>query len=257
MNPVFDLTNKVAVITGSSRGIGRSIAENMARSGARVVISSRKQDACDEVAAAIRDEGGQAIAQAANIASREDLEALIARARKEWGQIDILVCNAATNPYYGPLQGLSDEMFDKMMHNNVRSNLWLCKMVLPEMGERKDGVIIVVSSIGGVKGNTTLGAYGITKAADMALVRNLAVEWGPKNVRVTCIAPGLIKTDFARALWENPELLAHTERMTPLARIGTPDEIGGLAACLASKAGGFLTGETIMVDGGMGISQGT
>ncbi len=257
MNPVFDLTNKVAVITGSSRGIGRSIAENMARSGARVVISSRKQDACDEVAAAIRDEGGQAIAQAANIASREDLEALVARARKEWGQVDILVCNAATNPYYGPLQGLSDEMFDKMMHNNVRSNLWLCKMVLPEMGERKDGVIIVVSSIGGVKGNTTLGAYGITKAADMALVRNLAVEWGPKNVRVTCIAPGLIKTDFARALWENPELLAHTERMTPLARIGTPDEIGGLAACLASKAGGFLTGETIMVDGGMGISQGT
>ncbi len=257
MNPLFDLTNKVAVITGSSRGIGRSIAENMARSGARVVISSRKREACDEVAAAICKEGGQAIAQAANIASREDLEALIARAREEWGQVDILVCNAATNPYYGPLQGLNDEMFDKMMHNNVRSNLWLCNMVLPEMGERKDGVIIVVSSIGGVKGNTTLGAYGITKAADMALVRNLAVEWGPKNIRVTCIAPGLIKTDFARALWENPELLAHTERMTPLARIGTPDEIGGLAACLASKAGGFLTGETIMVDGGMGISQGT
>jgi NAD(P)-dependent dehydrogenase (short-subunit alcohol dehydrogenase family) len=152
---------------------------------------------------------------------------------------------------------LGDEMFDKMMHNNVRSNLWLCNMVLPEMGERRDGVIIVISSVGGIRGNSTLGAYGITKAADMALVRNLAVEWGPKNVRVTCIAPGLIKTDFARALWENPELLAHTEKMTPLVRIGTPDEVGGLAACLASRAGAFVSGEVIVVDGGMSISQGT
>ncbi|MBW2245070.1 MAG: SDR family oxidoreductase [Deltaproteobacteria bacterium] len=256
MNPLFDLTGKVAIITGSSRGIGRAIAENMARCGARVVISSRKREACEEVAAAIREEGGQAIAQAASLSSREELEGLVARAREEWGQVDILVCNAATNPYYGPLQGLSDEMFDKMMHNNVRSNLWLCKMVLPEMGERGDGVVILISSVGGIRGNSTLGAYGITKAADMALVRNLAVEWGPQNVRVTCIAPGLIKTDFARALWENPELLAATEGMTPLGRIGTPDEIGGLAACLASPAGAFLTGQVIVVDGGMSISQG-
>jgi NAD(P)-dependent dehydrogenase (short-subunit alcohol dehydrogenase family) len=257
VNPLFDLTDKVAIITGSSRGIGRAIAESMARCGARVVISSRKQDACEDVAAAIRAEGGQAIAQAANIASREQLEALVARARAEWSRVDILVCNAATNPYYGPLHGLTDEMFDKMMHNNVRSNLWLCNMVLPEMGERRDGVIIVISSIGGIRGNATLGAYGITKAADMALVRNLAVEWGPKNVRVTCIAPGLIKTDFARALWENPDLLAHTEKMTPLGRIGTPEEIGGLAACLASRAGAFITGQVIVADGGMTISQGT
>jgi len=256
VNPLFDLTGKVAIITGSSRGIGRAIAENMARCGARVVISSRKREACEEVAAAIREEGGQAIAQAASLSSREELEGLVARAREEWGQVDILVCNAATNPYYGPLQGLSDEMFDKMMHNNVRSNLWLCKMVLPEMGERGDGVVILISSVGGIRGNSTLGAYGITKAADMALVRNLAVEWGPQNVRVTCIAPGLIKTDFARALWENPELLAATEGMTPLGRIGTPDEIGGLAACLASPAGAFLTGQVIVVDGGMSISQG-
>ena len=256
MNPLFDLTGKVAIITGSSRGIGRAIAENMARCGARVVISSRNRDTCEEVAAAIRDEGGQAIAQAASISSRDELEALVARAREEWGQVDILVCNAATNPYYGPLHGLTDEMFDKMMHNNVRSNLWLCKMVLPEMGERRDGVVILISSVGGIRGNSMLGAYGITKAADMALVRNLAVEWGPKNVRVTCIAPGLIKTDFARALWENPELLAATERVTPLGRIGTPDEIGGMAACLASRAGAFLTGEVIVVDGGMSISQG-
>ena len=162
MNALFDLTDKVAVITGASRGIGRSIAENMARCGARVVISSRKQDSCEQVAAAIREEGGQAIAQAANISSREDLEALVARAREEWGRVDILVCNAATNPYYGPLHGLSDELFDKMMHNNVRSNLWLCQMVLPEMAERRDGVVIVVSSIGGVRGNSTqsYGVYG-------------------------------------------------------------------------------------------------
>jgi NAD(P)-dependent dehydrogenase (short-subunit alcohol dehydrogenase family) len=257
VTPLFDLTDKVAIITGSSRGIGRAIAENMARCGARVVISSRKQDACDDVAAAIRAEGGQAITQAASISRRDQLEELVARARAEWGRIDILVCNAATNPYYGPLHGLDDEMFDKMMHNNVRSNLWLCNMVLPEMGERRDGVIQVISSIGGIRGNSTLGAYGITKAADMALVRNLAVEWGPKNIRVTCIAPGLIKTDFARALWENPELLAHTEKMTPLGRIGTPDEIGGLAACLASPAGAFITGQVIVADGGMTISQGT
>jgi len=257
VNPIFDLTEKVAIITGSSRGIGRAIAESMARCGARVVISSRKQNACEDVASAIRAEGGEAIAQAASISSHEQLSALVARTRAEWGRVDILVCNAATNPYYGPLLGLSDEMFDKMMHNNVRSNLWLCNMVLPEMAERRDGVIIVISSIGGIRGNSTLGAYGITKAADMALVRNLAVEWGPKNIRVTCIAPGLIKTDFARALWENPDLLAHTEKMTPLGRIGAPEEIGGLAACLASRAGGFITGQVIVVDGGMTISQGT
>jgi len=256
VNPLFDLTNKVAIITGSSRGIGRSIAENMARCGARVVVSSRKQDACEQVVKAIREEGGQAIAQAANIGAREDLEALVARAREEWGQVDILVCNAAINPYYGSLQGLSDELFDKMMHSNVRSNLWLCNMILPEMADREDGVVIVISSVGGVRGNSTLGAYGITKAADMALVRNLAVEWGPKNIRVTCIAPGLIKTDFARALWENPDLLAHSEKMTPLARIGVPDEVGGLAAFLASRAGAFITGEVIVVDGGMSITQG-
>jgi len=256
VNPLFDLTGKVAIITGSSRGIGRSIAENMARCGAKVVISSRKADACEEVAAAIRGEGGQAMAQAASISNRAALEALVARTRKEWGRVDILVCNAASNPYYGPLHGLDDAIFDKMMHNNVRSTLWLCKMVLPEMAERRDGVVILISSVSGIRGNATLGAYGITKAADMALVRNLAVEWGPKNVRVSCIAPGLIKTDFARVLWESPELLAQTERMTPLGRIGTPDEIGGLAAFLASDAGAFLTGQVIVVDGGMSISQG-
>ncbi len=253
---MFDLREKVAVITGASRGIGRSIAENMARAGARVVISSRKLDACEEVAEAIRAEGGDAIAIAAGLGHQDQLEALIGETRKTWDKVDILVCNAAVNPYYGPLTGLDNELFDKMMHCNVRDNLFLCKQVLPEMAERRDGTIIVISSVGGIRGNSVLGAYGITKAADMALVRNLAVEWGKKNIRINCIAPGLVKTDFARALWENPEMRSHLENMTPLGRIGEPDDIGLLATFLATKGGAFITGETIVADGGMSISQG-
>jgi len=253
---MLDLSEKVAVITGASRGIGRSIAENMARAGARVVISSRKLEACEEVAEAIRAEGGEAIAIAASLGHQDQLEAMINQSRETLGKVDILVCNAAVNPYYGPLTGIDNELFDKMMHCNVRDNLFLCKLVLPEMAERNDGSIIVISSVGGIRGNSVLGAYGITKAADMALVRNLAVEWGKKNIRINCIAPGLIKTDFARALWENPEMRSHLENMTPLGRIGEPDDIGMLAAFLASKGGAFITGETIIADGGMSISQG-
>jgi NAD(P)-dependent dehydrogenase (short-subunit alcohol dehydrogenase family) len=256
-NRLFDLSGKVAIITGSSRGIGRATAECMASIGARVVISSRKVGACEEVAESIRSSGGEAIAIAANIAEQDELAALVRGSREKWGQVDIVVCNAAINPYYGPLAGLTDELFDKMMHSNVRNNLYLCNLVLPEMAERKDGVVIIVSSIGGIRGNAILGAYGLTKAADMALVRNLAVEWGKKNIRVTCIAPGLIKTDFAKALWQDPAMLANVERMTPLGRIGDPTEVGGLAAFLATPAGSFISAETIVVDGGMSISQGT
>jgi NAD(P)-dependent dehydrogenase (short-subunit alcohol dehydrogenase family) len=253
---MLDLSGKVAVITGASRGIGRSVAENMARAGARVVISSRKLDACETVAEAIRAEGGEALAVAAGLGHQDQLEALIRQTREAWDKVDILVCNAAINPYYGPLTGLDNEMFDRMMRYNVRDNLFLCKQVLPEMAERRDGAIIVISSVGGFRGNSVLGAYGITKAADMALVRNLAVEWGKHNIRINCIAPGLIKTDFARALWENPDMLAHLEGMTPLGRIGQPDDIGLLAAFLASAGGAFITGQTIVADGGMSISQG-
>lgn len=253
---MLDLSGKVAVITGASRGIGRSIAENMARAGARVVISSRKLDACEAVAEAIRAEGGEALAIAAGLGHQDQLEALIRQTCEAWDKVDILVCNAAINPYYGPLTGLDNEMFDKMMRYNVRNNLFLCKLVLPEMAERRDGVIIVISSVGGIRGNSVLGAYGITKAADMALVRNLAVEWGKHNIRINCIAPGLIKTDFARALWENPDMRAQLEGMTPLGRIGQPDDIGLLAAFLASPGGAFITGETIVADGGMSITQG-
>ena len=253
---MLDLSGKVAVITGASRGIGRSIAENMARAGARVVISSRKLEACEEVAEAICSEGGEAIAIAASLGHQDQLEAMIDETRETWGKIDILVCNAAVNPYYGPLTGIDNELFDKMMHCNVRDNLFLCKLVLPEMAERRDGTIVVISSVGGIRGNSVLGAYGITKAADMALVRNLAVEWGKKNIRINCIAPGLVKTDFARALWENPKMRGHLEDMTPLGRIGEPDDIGLLATFLATRGGAFITGETIVADGGMSISQG-
>ncbi len=253
---MFDLTGKVAVITGASRGIGRSIAENMARAGARVVISSRKLAACEEVAEAIRAEGGEAIAIAASLGHQDQLAAMIDQTREVWGKVDILVCNAAINPHYGPLVDVSNELFDKMMHCNVRDNLFLCKQVLPEMAERNDGTIIIVSSAFGLQGNAVLGLYGITKAADMALVRNLAVEWGKNNIRINCVAPGLVKTDFSRALWANPDMRTHLEKMTPLGRMGEPDDIGLLVTFLATKGGAFITGETIVADGGMSISQG-
>jgi NAD(P)-dependent dehydrogenase (short-subunit alcohol dehydrogenase family) len=250
----FDLTGKVAVVTGSSRGIGRSIAEHLAAAGARVVISSRKAAACDEVAQAIRERGGEALAVPANIGDKSQLEHLVNEARKIWGRIDILVCNAASNPYYGPMAELPDDAFNKILQNNVIANHWLCNLVLPEMAQRKDGVVIIVSSIGGLKGSSALGAYCISKAADMQLARNLAVEWGKSNVRVNCIAPGLVKTDFARALWDNPKLLAQTEAITPLRRIGEPDDIGGIAVFLAARAGAFVTGQTIVADGGITIA---
>jgi NAD(P)-dependent dehydrogenase (short-subunit alcohol dehydrogenase family) len=250
----FDLGGKVAIVTGSSRGIGRSIAEHLAAAGARVVISSRKAPACEEVVQAIRKAGGEAIAIPANIGDKSQLENLVAQTRKTWGRIDILVCNAASNPYYGPMSGLPDDAFNKILHNNIVSNHWLASLVLPEMAQRKDGVVIIVSSIGGLKGSVALGAYAISKAADMQLARNLAVECGRHNVRVNCIAPGLVRTDFARALWENPEVLRHYESTTPLGRIGEPDDIGGIAVFLASRAGAFVTGQTIVADGGVTIA---
>jgi NAD(P)-dependent dehydrogenase (short-subunit alcohol dehydrogenase family) len=250
----FRIDGKVAIVTGSSRGIGRSIAEHLAAYGAKVVISSRKQGPCEEVARAIRASGGEAIAVPANIADKTELEHLVAETRRQFGRVDILVCNAASNPYYGPMAGLPDEAFQKILHNNVVANHWLANLVLPEMAQRKDGVVILISSIGGLKGSATLGAYAVSKAADMQLARNLAVEWGKHNIRVNCIAPGLVKTDFARALWENPELLARTQAATPLGRIGNPDDIGGIAVFLASRAGAFVTGQTIVADGGITIT---
>ena len=253
MNP-FDLAGKIAIVTGSTRGIGRSIAQHMARAGAKVVISSRKAEACAQVAKAINDAGGDAIAIAANIGDKAQLENLVGETRRHYGRIDVLVCNAASNPYYGPMAGMSDDAFNKILQNNIVSNHWLANLVLPEMAQRKDGAVIIVSSIGGLKGTSVLGAYAISKAADMQLARNLAMEWGPHNIRVNCIAPGLVKTDFARALWENPEVLNRYESQTPLRRIGEPDDIGAIAVFLASRAAAFVTGQTIVADGGVTIA---
>ena len=215
---LFDMKGKVAVITGSTRGIGRAIAERMAEHGAKVVISSRKQDVCDQVTKEINEKFGKGTAAsiAANISSKENLQNLVDESNRTFGKIDVLVCNAASNPYYGPLAGISDDQFRKILENNIVANNWLISMVVPQMIERKDGSIIIVSSIGGLKGSTVLGAYAISKAADMQLARNLACEYGKHNIRVNCIAPGLIKTDFAKALWDNPETLKASTARSPL-----------------------------------------
>jgi NAD(P)-dependent dehydrogenase (short-subunit alcohol dehydrogenase family) len=255
---LFDLTGKVAIVTGSSRGIGRAIAMRLADHGARVAVSSRKQDACEAVVAdiAAAHGPGRAIAVAANISDKAALATLVERTNAELGPIDILVCNAASNPHYGPLEGIDDAMFRKILDNNVLSNHWLIQLAAPQMVERKDGAIVIVSSIGGLRASSVIGAYNVSKAADMQLARNYAEEFGRHNVRVNCIAPGLIRTDFARALWENPETLRAATATTPLGRIGEPDDIAGAAVFLCSAAGRFTTGHTLVVDGGQTISSG-
>jgi NAD(P)-dependent dehydrogenase (short-subunit alcohol dehydrogenase family) len=252
---LFSLDGQVAVVTGSSRGIGKAIAERLAEQGARVVISSRKAAPCDEVAAAInaRHGEGRAIAIPANISSKAELQHLVEETQRRLGPIDTLVCNAATNPYYGPLAGIEDDQFRKILENNVIANHWLIGFAAPSMIERRQGSIVIVSSIGGLRGSPVIGAYNISKAADFQLARNLAVEFGPHNVRINCIAPGLIRTDFARALWEDEAMLAQRMATTPLKRIGEPDEIAGAAVFLASKASAYMTGQSIVVDGGVTI----
>jgi NAD(P)-dependent dehydrogenase (short-subunit alcohol dehydrogenase family) len=252
---LFSLEGQVAIITGSSRGIGRAIALRMAEHGAKVVVSSRKVAACEEVVKTIQDKYGKdrAIAIAANISSKDDLANLVAETERHWGQVNVLVCNAASNPYYGPQAGIADEQFRKILDNNIVANHWLINLVAPKMIQRKTGSIIIVSSIGGLRGSPVIGAYCISKAADMQLARNLAVEYGPHNVRVNCIAPGLIKTDFARALWEDEAMLKERMVTTPLRRIGEPDEIAGAAVFLASQAGSYVTGQSLVVDGGVTI----
>ena len=248
---LFDLTGKVAIVTGSSRGIGKSIVEQMAVQGAKVAVSSRKAGPCEEVAAGINAKfPGHAIAVPANISSKDDLQRLVDETRKAFGQVDILVCNAASNPYYGPMSGISDEAFRKILDNNIVSNNWLINMVSAEMKERKDGSIIIISSVGGLRGTSVIGAYAISKAADMQMARNLAQELSPSNIRVNCVAPGLVKTDFAKALWDTPEAEKRSSIGTPLRRLGEPDDIAGAAVFLAGKSGAWMTGQTIVVDGG-------
>jgi NAD(P)-dependent dehydrogenase (short-subunit alcohol dehydrogenase family) len=252
---LFDLNGKVAIITGSTRGIGRAIAEGYASLGARVVISSRKQPACEQVAAAINERCGNdcAVAIAASLSDKAGLQRMVDKTRQHFGQIDVLVCNAASNPHFGPSATLSDEQFRKTFDNNVLANHWLVTMVAAEMMERKNGAIILISSIGGLIGSNTIGAYNMSKAAELQMMRNFAVEFGPHNVRVNAIMPGVIRTDFARALWEDPAAEAALRRATPLRRIGEPDDIAGAAVFLATKAGAFMTGQGIVIDGGYTI----
>lgn len=254
MQSPFSLKDKVAIVTGSSRGIGKASAEAMARLGAKVVISSRKAEPCEEVAKAIRAEGHEAVSIPCNISRKEEIEALVHKTRAHFGPVDILVCNAAVNPVYGPLLDITDEAFDKIMASNVKSNLWLCQLTMPGMAARGGGAVVIVSSIAGLRASDNIAAYGISKSADLGLARNLAAEWGPKNIRVNCVAPGLVKTDFARALWEDPSALEWRNRRTPLRRIGEPEEIGTVVAFLASPAASFITGEIVIADGGVMIA---
>ena len=253
MTNLFDLSGKTAVITGSSKGIGKAIAEQFAAHGARVVISSRKPEPCQQVADELNKKHGDgtAIAVPANISSKDDLQNLVNETNSAFGQIDILICNAASNPYYGPMSGIEDEQFSKILSNNIISNNWLIQMVSPQMIERNDGAIVIISSIGGLRASTVIGAYCISKAADVQLARNLAAELGPHNIRVNCISPGLVKTNFAKALWEDDSNREQREEETPLRRIGEPDDIAGAAVYLASRAGAWTTGQNIVVDGGV------
>jgi len=251
---LFDLSGRTAVVTGSTKGIGRAIVEAYAAFGARVAVSSRKPDKCDEVRDAIIASGGEAISIPCNMSRMEDIDALVATVTKELGRIDILVCNAAVNPHFGPLAQIPEEAFDKVLDTNVKNNLWLCNKVIPQMAARRDGAVVIVSSVGGFKGHPNLGTYNISKAADMAIARNLAVEWGPSNIRVNCICPAVVKTDMARALWEDPEVQRAASEIYPLRRLGEPVDIAGMAVYLASRAGAWTTGQSFIIDGGILIT---
>jgi len=253
MSSLFDLSGKVAIITGSTKGIGLAIATRMAEHGATVVISSRKPDACETVAAGIRAKGGNAVVIPCHVGHKEQLRNLVDQTVTQCGGIDILVENAAVNPYIGPSAGMPDDAFDRVMGTNIRSQMWLANMAIPHMVSRGGGSVIIVSSIAGLRGQPTIGGYGISKAADMQIARNIAVEWGPKNIRANAISPGLVRTDFARALWEDPVLYRKRTKDTPLQRIGEPDEVAGAAVFLASAAGNYITGQAIVIDGGTTI----
>jgi NAD(P)-dependent dehydrogenase (short-subunit alcohol dehydrogenase family) len=253
---LFDLHGKVAIVTGSSRGIGRAIATRLAERGARVVISSRDAAACAQVASELEAAGHQALAYAAHVGKKEQLEALVAATLAHWGGVDIVVANAAVNPYYGPLAEVGDDAWDRIMQSNVRSTLWLCQLTFPSMAQRSGGAAIFLSSIVGVTGTRNIGAYAVSKTALIGLARSLAVEWGPRGIRVNCIAPGIVKTDFAKALWDDPAIAEPAIARAPLRRLAEPDDVAGTAVFLASRAAGYVTGQTVVVDGGLTVDAG-
>lgn len=254
---LFDLSDKVVVVTGSTKGIGKAIATRMAEAGAKVVVSSRKAEACDAVAAEINESfaqnGGEAVAIPCHVGDKDQLQNLVDQTMSRFGKITTLIPNAASNPYYGPSKDIPDSAFEKILDTNVRSVHRLCHMVLPHMVEAGSGSITIIASIAGLKGNKTLGAYAISKVAEHQIARNLAVEYGPDNIRVNAIAPGLIKTDFAKALWTDPERLKAVSATLPLRRIGEPDEIAGAALFLSSPAANYVTGQVLQVCGGSSV----
>ena len=254
MHELFSLKNKAIVITGSSRGIGKGMAKRFSEFGAKLIISSRKIEACKVVEKEITELGGTAFSKECNISKKNQCEELIDFCIEKYGRLDVLVCNAASNPYYGDLEKIPDELFDKIMNNNVKSNLWICKKAIPYLKKREASSIIIISSIAGLQGVKNLGAYSISKTADIGLIRSLAVELGKFNININGLCPGIIKTDFAKELWENPDILKGVEEQAPLGRIGTVDEVTGAAILLASKAGSFITGQVITMDGGVTIA---
>ena len=255
---LFDLTGKVALITGSSRGMGNAIAKRMAEHGANVVITSRKRDACEAVAAEInslRSEGyGEAMAIPCNIGRKEELQQLVAAVEERWGKVDILVCNAAINPWIGSTLDVEDATFRKVMETNLMGSHWLCQRVLPGMVERQDGRIILITSLSGQTGSRQFGLYGLSKAAGNQMARNLAVEFGRYGIRANAIAPDVHRTDMARSLWDDPAAASPYLKRNPSGRFGEPDEIAGTAIFLASRAGGNVNGQVIAVDGGYSIN---
>lgn len=252
MTKLFDLSGKVALVTGSSRGIGRAMAEGLAMCGASVVISARKADVCEATAKEINELCGaeRAFPMPGNAGRNEEMEALIERIRKELGTIDILVGNAGINPYFGPMAGLKDEVFDKIMATNVRANLHLARLVAPDMEKKGGGSMIFTSSIGAFKPSLELGAYAISKLALLGLVRNLAAEYGPKGIRANAVCPGLIKTEFARALYEDPKREAAAVAQIPIGRLGASEDFRGVAAYLGSDASSYMTGQALTICGG-------
>ncbi len=255
---MFDLSDRVALITGSTKGIGRSIAARMAQAGAKVTVSSRKGDVCDEVAEEINRDwaanGGEAVAIPCHVGKEDQLENLVNQTIERYGKITTLVPNAAVNPYHGPSAEIPMSAFDKILETNVRSTFNLCRLVLPHMVERGEGgSVTLIASIAGLKGSVDLGAYAISKVAEHQMARNLAVENGPRGIRVSAIAPGLIKTDFAQALWTDPQRLAAVENTLPLRRLGDPDEVAGAVLFLASDAGAYVTGQVLNVCGGSSV----
>ena len=247
----FDLTGRVAIVTGASRGIGKAIAEAYARAGAKVVLASRKQNALDEAAEAIRSLGGEAIGIAAHNGDKDALNALVERTVAHYGGLDILVNNAATNPHFGSLLEAADSYWQKTIEVNLMGNVWLSQAAVKAMRAKSGGKIINVASIVGLTPGRYQGIYSITKAGVISLTKTLAVELGADNIQVNAIAPGLVQTKFAQALWGNPELLDEVLARTPAGRIGQPRDITGAALYLASAASDFTTGAVFVLDGGV------